>query len=167
MNKIDPIIEADSLTRDELEIIRHYFSIPGGSLDWPLIQTSKGKVKGPIITRLVTNLEWARARLAASREENADLKAELDEAREAVRVIVLSESERGAETARRYNEALERMGASLNSNADTAKRLQVERDASRALVAEKDAALREWEESNHTSEVARIALALKEEEMME
>mgnify|MGYP000312106602 CR=1 FL=1 len=39
--------------------------------------------------------------------------------------------------------------------------------ASRALVAEKDKALREWIESNHTSEVARIALALKEEEMME
>ena len=39
-------------------------------------------------------------------------------------------------------------------------------ERARALVAEKDKALREWIESNHTSEVARIALALTEEEML-
>ena len=45
------------LTREELEIISHYFSTPGSVPDWPLIQTSKGKVKGPIIGRLIADLE--------------------------------------------------------------------------------------------------------------
>ena len=67
MNKIDPIIEADSLTRDELKVIRHYFSTPGSVPDWPLIQTSKGKVKGPIIGRLIADLERSMAERDASR----------------------------------------------------------------------------------------------------